>query len=352
MSGTRVKIEIPNQLPESGLTRVQFKTWKEGMLVYLKQCDDFLHFLPGGLYENWTAAEEDERRIVALHNNDKPVATGNENQTAMEASRLTKRQRDLSTMLSIIGRKVDQYDHDDVMNGSTSVENIWFIIELVYDIGRKGIHFLELDKIKYVQGESPIKFYKKVYHHLIDNLYKKNDKLKYKNDTKMQEDEKLSPTLLNFMLFHVIQSIDSRLMKKVRDKWGHLLDKETCLHDLKDTILKAIPDLLKRLDTKEFEANALTQLSAFSSRGLRGGMRGRGAGQAGSQRQGGRGRGQRLFCRVCYAARSPRNVFTSHNVANCSKWTRKDVEDLRVMMCELNTDPNLYPESSSDTEQD
>ena len=138
MSGTKVKIEIPNQLPESGLTRVQFKTWKEGMLVYLKQSDDFLHFLPGGMYENWTAAEEDERRIAALHDNDKPVATGNQNQAELEASRLSKRQRDLSTMLSIIGRKVDQYDHDDVMNGSTSIDNIWFTIELVYDIGRKG----------------------------------------------------------------------------------------------------------------------------------------------------------------------------------------------------------------------
>ena len=83
---------------------------------------------------------------------------------------------------------------------------------------RKRIHFLELDKIKYEQGESPIKFYKKVYHHIIDNLFKNNDKLKYKNDTKMQENEKLSPIVLNFMLFHVIHSIDSRLMKKVKDK--------------------------------------------------------------------------------------------------------------------------------------
>ena len=32
--------------------------------------------------------------------------------------------------------------------------------------------------------------------------------------------------------------------------------------------------------------------------------------------------------------------------------SRKDVEDLRVMMVELNTDPNSYPDSSSDTEQD
>ena len=44
MSNNKCKVEIPNQLPESGLTRVQFKTWKESMIVYLKQNDNFLPF--------------------------------------------------------------------------------------------------------------------------------------------------------------------------------------------------------------------------------------------------------------------------------------------------------------------
>ena len=64
-------------------------------------------------------------------------------------------------MLSIIGRKVDQYDFDDVMNSSTSITSIWGI-ELVYYIGRTGVHFLELGKIKYEPGESPVKYYKKI----------------------------------------------------------------------------------------------------------------------------------------------------------------------------------------------
>ena len=51
-------------------------------------------------------------------------------------------------MLSFIGRKLDQYDYDDVMTLSTSIQNIWFMIELVYDIGRKGVHFLDLVKLK------------------------------------------------------------------------------------------------------------------------------------------------------------------------------------------------------------
>ena len=138
MSQNKCKIEVPNQLPEKDLTRVQFKSWKEGMKVYLKQNEDFLHFFPDGKYENWSPAEENDKRITVLHADDTP-ATEPE-----KASRLAKRQRDLSSMLSIIGRKVDQYDYDDVMMLSTSLQSIWFMIELVYDIGRKGVHFLSL----------------------------------------------------------------------------------------------------------------------------------------------------------------------------------------------------------------
>ena len=197
----------------------------------------------------------------------------------------------------------------------------------------------------------------------MDNLYRKDDALQYKK-SKMPVDEKLSPTLLNFMLYYTIQGIDNRLMKKIRDKWGHLLDKDTCLHDLKDTILKAIPDLLTRIDTKEFEANAISQLSLFSgsSRGGRFFNRGhsdrghgdRGRGQAGSFRQPQTRGASRRFqpYRVCKAARSPPRVYNSHSVSDCNRWSKRDVEDLRVMMCEMKLDPDMFPDSASETEQE
>ena len=79
MTQNKCKIEIPTQLPDSGLTRVQFKSWKEGMIVYLKQNEDFLHFLPDGMYENWTAAEE-KLRITSLHAGDMPPQQGEQEQ--------------------------------------------------------------------------------------------------------------------------------------------------------------------------------------------------------------------------------------------------------------------------------
>ena len=351
---SKCKIETPSQLPESGLSRVQFKSWKEGMMVYLKQNEDFLHFLPGGMYEKWEREEETPNRIQELAETEVPEPdAGNEATVTAREKLLSKRRRDLSTMLSIIARKVDQYDFDDVMNCSTSIASIWDMIELVYDIGRKGVHFLELGKIRYEPGESPVKFYKKIYHHFMDNLYKSGDVLAYK-DCQMTEDEKLSPTLLNFILYHTIENIDSRLMKKIKDKWGHILDKDKCLHDLKDIILKAIPDLLTKLESKDLEANSVSsthQLAAFTPRGggrssFRGGP---GRGASGQSRPWVNRRSGK-FCRLCQASGCSRRVYTNHNVHDCSRWSRKDVEDLRVMILDMQIDPAEYPES--DPEQD
>ena len=113
------------------------------MIVYLKQNEDYLPFLPGGKYEKWRAAEENPNRIVELDEDELPKEDQDNAATvAARATLLSKRQRDLATLLSIIARKVDQYDFDEVLNSSTSINSIWAMIELVYDIGRKGVHFL------------------------------------------------------------------------------------------------------------------------------------------------------------------------------------------------------------------
>ena len=60
---------------------------------------------------------------------------------------------------------------------------------------------VEIGKIKYEQVDSPVKFYKKIYHHFLGNLYKAGDVVAYKETRSSQrtEGEKLSPTLLNLM---------------------------------------------------------------------------------------------------------------------------------------------------------
>ena len=338
MSKSRCKVEVPSKLPESDLSRVQFKAWKEAMVVYLKQNEDFLPFLPGGNYDTWIAAEDNPNRIVTLADGDAPRDNAGirvNNEAALNVL-LEKRQKDLHTLLSIVGGKVDQYDYDDVLNLSTSLDSIWLMLEVVYDIGRKGVHFLELSKIKFERGDLPAKFYKKIYHHIMDNLYKTNDQFMGRTIT---EDEKLTPTLLNFILFYTIESIDGRLVKKIKEKWGHLLDSSKSLHELKDIILKAIPELIIKLDSKDTELAAFQSINKQKFQQLNPRKAAQLPRVSSSSRQ---------FCRLCQTAGVPKRVYSSHNISNCSRWTKKDVEDLRVMMCEMNTDPNDFEESESD----
>ena len=344
MPGSKVKIEVPNQLPESGLTRVQFKSWKDAMCTYLQQSDDFLPFFnkldeSKPRYGYWKTTEECSDRIDTLDTYD----TRN-TEEADQDNLLSKRCRDLSSMLSIIARKVDQYDSDDIINCSTGLDSIWQMLEITYDIGRKGVHFLELSKIKYESGEVPTKFYKRVYHHFMDNLFKSGDRIKNANLT---EDEKLTPSLLNFILFYTLEKIDARIPAKVKDKWGHILDGDKCLHDLKDVILKAVPEILTKFDSKDAELNAFNasgrkqaqnsqlnrnKISSYNSYGSR--------------------RGNAKFCRLCQASGCSKRIFTSHNVSECQRWSRKDVQELRVMILDMQVDPNEYPDSDPEQNQD
>ena len=333
-SKSKCKIELPSQLPESGLTRVQFKAWKETMSVYLKQNDSFSVFFPGGIYDTWSSAADNADRIQLLHERD------HQNNQNANNEKLSQRRKDLHAMLSIIGGKCDQYDYDDILNMSTSLQSIWSMIELAYDIGRKGVNFLELNKLKYNKTESPIKFYKRIYHHIMDNLYKRGDV--FKNKT-FVEDESMTATLLNFMLFYTLETIDSRLTQQVKEKWGHVLDDSKSIHEMKDIILKAVPDMIVQLDTRENEVNSLAALTAANKN------------QNKSRKQRPNSKSSnytRLFCRLCQTAGDPKRVYSTHNIGNCRRWTKKDVEDLRVMMCELKTDPNDFDNSSSESESD
>ena len=342
MPGNKVKLEVPNQLPETGLTRVQFKSWKEAMTTYLKQNDDFLPFFNSTdesqpCYGQWKTTDACTDRIDNLDDYDtNKIEDGNE---AQIQTLLNKRRRDLSAMLSILARKVDQYDFDDVLNCSTSIESVWQMLEVTYDIGRKGVHFLELSKIKYESGESPSKFYKRIYHHFMDNLYKAGDVIPTRNAV-LTEDEKLTPSMLNFIMYYTLENIDPRLITKVKDKWGHVLNNEKCLHDLKDIILKSVPDILSKIESKDSELNAFNTKKNFNQKNGSSNFK-----NSSNSRPNGSRRGSNKFCKLCQASGSSRRIFTSHNLSECYRWSRKDVEELRVMILDMQVDPSEYPES-------
>ena len=65
-----IKIYPPNTLPAEGITDVQFQIWCQELEVYLEIEEKFRKFLPGGKYDKWIAAEQNEKRIIVAKSPD------------------------------------------------------------------------------------------------------------------------------------------------------------------------------------------------------------------------------------------------------------------------------------------
>ena len=66
-------LKAPTPLPASGVDVVMFKVWKNTLIAHVEQDANHHHFLPGGLYSQWIAAD-DGARIQALHEADHDLA--------------------------------------------------------------------------------------------------------------------------------------------------------------------------------------------------------------------------------------------------------------------------------------
>ena len=383
MSG--IKIKLPDKLPSEGLTPVKFKIWKSLVTTYLQQSTDYQRFLQDGIYENWTAAEDNPQRIVDLHQDDQAANAG------ANRARLQTRRTQLATTLSIIASISDSSQYEDIMTRSTSIQWIWNLIETDYDIQKKGRHFLKLDKITFNKTgtESHMAFYKKLRAHFTDNLRKTGERVKSKNNQELTEDEKISPTLENTIVYMALKSIDQRLPTYVEQIYGHRMDENTTLFDVQSEVFQAIPKLINDLDSKDpsFSNIAFSDQGAASAayeyqqeyeqeptmaaagQGFpRFPYRPRPPGRGGYSfrprpntqrpftprvqfttpatyrpRQPGAGYVAK-FCSLCRDASLPPRVWQSHNLSECNRLNKTTITQIRSLVLEENVHPDEYPE--------
>jgi hypothetical protein len=100
-----IKIYPPAQLPNEGVTDTQFSIWKEELEIYLECETKFRKFLPNGKYQNWIAAEENEKRILVAITPD-------------TAESLPDTRCDLRQFISIVAKNI----HQDYYN---PIEDLW-----------------------------------------------------------------------------------------------------------------------------------------------------------------------------------------------------------------------------------
>ena len=253
-----LKLRAPEQLPAHGLTLQQFKPWKNHLKNYLRQDSDNTLFFPGKIYATWRAQELAEDLIQALHAQDPEAARLHERQNIPAAQlqrdldeTLERRNAQLAKFLSLITMLCYYTEQDQIDQRVTSLEWIFSFIEQKYNLSNRGANFLKIANIMYTPGTPYDAFYKQLRSAIGDSLLRQGDRLPYRNNAALEEDELFSPTLENVAVLWALQLIDSRLPAQVHKVFGHQLRDNTRLIDLQHQIFDQIPELLQDIELAE-----------------------------------------------------------------------------------------------------
>ena len=122
-------LKAPTPVPGSGVEIVTFKVWKNTLISHIQQDVNRHHFMPGGLYSTWIAAEYGNR-ITELDeaDHDRLVIEGKRARTAVEeyqrslVNLLAARNSQLSKFITHIACLSYHTEHDDLTNSSTSMD--------------------------------------------------------------------------------------------------------------------------------------------------------------------------------------------------------------------------------------
>ena len=184
----------------------------------------------------------------------------------------------------------------------------------------------------------------------VDNLRKQGDRIKYKNDLPLTEDEKLTPSFENAIVLWSLEKIDPRLPAKVKKEYGHQMTGDMTLRDLQPVIFENIKDLIDDLDqnqtAKAFASqvlddgqpflNAVASSNRNNTRSFRPStFKPRNLSYQSQKPQPQRNQFLKKptitdkFCRICNLAGSDPRIYTSHEIGNCSRLTIRDMEFLK-----------------------
>ena len=117
---------------------------------------------------------------------------------------------------------------------------------------KKGIHFFNLLELSYdPEKTTPISFYNQYRTIICNNLGKSGDIIKYKSNTALTADEKMTPMLEDIVLLNAVGLIDQRLPAFLKMHYNHKMKQEDRLMDFKGDIMVNIPKFLEQLDSNQ-----------------------------------------------------------------------------------------------------
>ena len=136
-----------------------------------------------------------------------------------------------------------------IVNGCTSINDIWQKIRLHYNIQKSGSQFLDLAVINLQPDEKPEDLYQRLVAFYTDNLLEADGDIEHHGE-KLEVDEEITPAIENTIVVLWLQHLNPCLPQLVKQRYGTEL-RNRSLASIKPEISQALPSLLDELKTLE-----------------------------------------------------------------------------------------------------
>ena len=215
-------------------TVTSFESWRQNLTYTLALDSKFAPFLARDC--SWLKASADPNRGLK----DDAADAENKQTAAQKCAMLELLLGQIANFCPIIARNT-------ITKKSTSLEYIWQTIRAHFGFQSTGAHFLDLTDIKMEPDERYEDLFQRLSAFFEDNLVTKNCGLTHCGD-QITQDEELTPTVENTIVFLWLSLIHTDLPKLVKQKYGTELRSRT-LASIKPEISSALQSLMDELNT-------------------------------------------------------------------------------------------------------
>ena len=308
MTGSKVKLPIPNQLTSKGLTLDGLSTFWSLLSNWIRQEPTYQNFLPGGEFEQWIAKKLDKSRGITVkyeeHPTDDTITEANRSHAIAQSAKIAHQ---LEDFLSTVASKCPDGMFRTIVNEATSMEWILKRIRTAFRLQPKGINFYDATKQGYdeeLDGSYDVA-YMKMKDMFEDLLLPQGASY---HGSKLETDEALTPVSESFIVIQWLNSIDPRLPKHIKENRTQWFNDDTpTWEDIQSLIVDNIETLLLECNKSNDEIVDSARIGRFNPSRQRGNQNKRTNNTPQNKK----------FCEICKNAGKEETVYTSHWVTKC-----------------------------------
>lgn len=216
-----------------------FDIWRQNLIYRMSLNVDFQPFLERGFAWRKKTAAHPTRGLTA---DVAPVPEGQRKTAAQKNTLLELMLNQIANWCPVIARQT-------IVNGSTSLNDIWQKIRLHYNIQKAGSQFLDLASIKLQPDERPEDLYQRFVAFFTDNLLEANGDITHHSEA-LEADEEVTPSLENTIVVLWLQQIHPGLPQLIKQRYGTELRNKS-LASIKPEISQALDSLVEELRSME-----------------------------------------------------------------------------------------------------